>query len=135
MLAMLAVPSFAANVKTDSNLSNAYDYYHQCFDVSPVTSAHLSAMTAEQYRQATECIDFTAGLYDGIILANVLAEGHSEGFFTYHQEATVEQVMMITTRYMANHPDRSTWTTSEVMPFALQIAFPPSPSQKPALKG
>ena len=85
MLAMLAVPCFAANVKTDFNLSKAYDYYHQCSDVAPATEAHLSAMTAEQYRNAAECIHFTAGLYDGIILANVLAEGHSEGFFTYHK--------------------------------------------------
>jgi len=114
LLAALASPCLAED--DIDIMDSAFEYYSQCS--STATPNHTDV-------QVVKCQSYSAGLLDGIGMANVTAcqaTGHYAYLEPHHTQ--YGQQMMVVIKYMADHPTELNQQTSVVFAHALKNAYP-----------
>jgi len=121
-----AVPAFAAtNTSTDNLLdASALEYASHCR-----VSARFDTWNPTTIAEAVDgagCVFFTRGVMGGLDMANEVAKRNGYSLFDRPDSATVEQIMLLTIRYIDRHPEELHVLTVYVIAEAVREAFPPA---------
>lgn len=132
LLAGLVMPCFGTDM-TDLLDDSGLRYSQHCSKVARQPPAHNWPPSPEVLDEMA-CAYFTRGAMEGLVVADVHSRLAGVPLFDAPEDLSNTQVMLITLRYIDQHPEKMNQMTVTLMLNALRDTYPPKPILPPGTR-